>query len=129
MKINSEHLYKYINELATNEKVKFNVYYDDQYVTQIYWNGESFEWDTGTFTSEAFFNPLYDFIPIEEEKKIPEKLEEFGIIQYNLDYIDYKNIETLKEWLNKDFQTIYDTLDLLIKNQNKIIDYLKSKGE
>ena len=65
---------------------------------------------------------------IEEEKKIPEKLEEFGI-QYNLDYIDYKNIETLKKWLNKDFQTIYDTLDLLIKNQNKLIDYLKSKGE
>jgi hypothetical protein len=66
---------------------------------------------------------------LEEEKKIPEKLEEFGLIQYNLDYIDYKNIETLKEWLNKDFQTIYDTLDLLIKNQNKLIDYLKSKGE
>jgi ribosomal protein S18 len=64
-----------------------------------------------------------------EEKKIPEKLEEFGIIQYNLDYIDYKNIETLKEWLNKDFQTIYDTIDLIIKNQNKLIDYLKSKGD
>ena len=77
MKINSEHLYKYINELATNEKVKFNVYYDDQYVTQIYWNGESFEWETGTFTSEAFFNPFYDFIPIEEEKKIPEKLYKY----------------------------------------------------
>ena len=40
---------------------------------------------------------------LEEEKKIPEKLEEFGIIQYNL--------------------------DLIIKNQNKLIDYLKSKGE
>ncbi len=64
-----------------------------------------------------------------EEKKIPEKLEEFGLIQYNLGYIDYKNIETLKEWLNKDFQTIYDTIDLIIKNQNKLIDYLKSKGD
>ena len=66
---------------------------------------------------------------LEEENRIPEKLEEFGLIQYNLDYIDYKNIETLKEWLNKDFQTIYDALDLIIKNQNKLIDYLKSKGE
>ena len=65
---------------------------------------------------------------IEEKKKIPEKLEEFGI-QYNLGYVDYKNIETLKECLNKDFQTIYDTIDLIIKNQNKLIDYLKSKGE
>ena len=73
-------------------------------------------------------NKLNDEVEILEEKKIPEKLEEFGIIQYNLDYIDYKNIETLKEWLNKDFQTIYDTLDLIIKNQNKLIDYLKRKG-
>lgn len=64
----------------------------------------------------------------EKEKKIPKKLEEIGI-QYNLGYIDYKNIETLKECLNKDFQTIYDTIDLIIKNQNKLIDYLKSKGE
>ena len=65
----------------------------------------------------------------EEEKKIPEKLEEIGEIFYNLEYIDYKNIEVLKIYLNEDFQTIYDTLDLLIKNQNQLIDYLKSKGE
>lgn len=64
-----------------------------------------------------------------EEKKIPEKLKELGKITYDLGFIDYKNIETLKEWLNKDFQKIYDTLDLLIKNQNQLIDYLKSKGE
>ena len=59
MKVNSENLYKYINDLATDEKVKFKVYYDDNYVTQVYWNGESFEWDTGTFTSGAFFNPFF----------------------------------------------------------------------
>lgn len=106
MKINSEHLYKYINELATNEKIKFNVYYDDQYVTQIYWNGESFEWETGTFTSEAFFNPLYDFIPIEEQKKIPEKL-------YLSDYEDTTG------------KFDYDVLLTI----NEIIDYLKSKGD
>ena len=75
MKVNSEHLYEYINDLATDEKVKFKVYYDDYYVTEIYWNGESFEWDTGTFTSEAFFNPLYDFEVIEEDKKI-ERISE-----------------------------------------------------
>lgn len=111
MKINSEHLYKYINELATNEKVKFNVYYDDQYVTQIYWNGESFEWETGTFTSEAFFNPLYDFIPIEEEKKIPERIPEEIIVGKKQPTHRIKKIE---------------------KKINEIIsylDYLKSKGE
>lgn len=76
MKINSKDLWNYINDLSTNEKVKFNVYYDDNYVTQIYWNGDNFEWEPGRFTSEAFFNPLYDFVVVEEEKKIPEKIEE-----------------------------------------------------
>ena len=81
---------------------------------------------------DELLNILNDEVEIpddeDEEKEIPEKLEEFGI-QYNLGYVDYKNIETLKECLNKDFQTIYDTIDLIIKNQNKLIDYLKSKGE
>ena len=72
--INSEHLWNYINELERNEKVKFKVYFDDNYVTNIVWNGENFEWESGTFTSEAFFNPLYDFEIIEENKKI-EKLD------------------------------------------------------
>ena len=110
MKINSEHLYKYINELATNEKVKFNVYYDDQYVTQIYWNGESFEWEAGIFTSEAFFNPLYDFIPIEEEKKIPEKLDLI------LD----------EHFTNDELQAYIYEIQVKV---NQVIDYLKSKGE
>lgn len=59
---------------------------------------------------------------IEEDKEtvfIP--IEEFNI-HFNLGFINYKNIEVLKEYLNKDFQTIYDTLDLLIKNQKKLID-------
>ena len=106
MKINSEHLWKYINELATNEKVKFNVYYDDQYVTQIYWNGESFEWEQGTFTSEAFFNPLYDFVVIEEEKEIPEKLD-----------------------INLGMANMTPTEKYISNTVNEIIDYLKSKGD
>lgn len=113
MKINSENLWEYINELATNEKVKLNVYYDNEYVTQIYWNGNSFEWEPGRFTSEAFFNPLYDFIVVEQVKKIPEKLE---ILTFS-DLIDMpkeKLIEVIKEQRFK---------------INSIIDYLKSKGD
>ena len=119
MKINSENLWKYINELATNEKVKFNVYYDDQYVTQIYWNGERFEWDTGTFTSEAFFNPFYDFIVIEEEKKIPEKLKWNEKSQHNV--VTDNTKKTLEHLLSRSEQ--------LKKSINEIIDYLKSKGD
>ena len=83
--------------------------------------------DTQWFIDKEWLNTEVEIL--EEEKKIPEKLKEFGLIKYNLDYIDYKNIEILKEWLNQDFQTIYDTLDSIIKNQNQLIDYLNSKGE
>jgi len=118
MKINSEHLYKYINELATNEKLKFNVYYDDQYITQIYWNGKKFEWEPGKFSSEAFFNPLYDFVVIEEEKKIPEKLPLIGnkIVSYPND-----------EFIEKLFNLFYQFDDELRHKINEIIDYLENK--
>lgn len=113
MKINSKNLWEYINEeLGTYDKVKFNVYYDDNYVTQIYWNGENFEWEPGRFTSEAFFNPLYDFVVIEGEK-IPEKLELPSFIEFKTMTAAERYVVTAKE---------YDVL-------NDIIDYLKSKGE
>ena len=74
--------------------------------------------------TEHFIN---DEVEIIEEKKLPEKLEEIGIIDYDLGYIDYKNIEVLKTWLNSDMQTIFNELDLIVKNQNQLIDYLESK--
>lgn len=113
MKINSKNLWEYINEeLGTYDKVKFNVYYDDNYVTQIYWNGDNFEWEPGRFTSEAFFNPLYDFEVIEGEK-IPEKLELPSFSEFKTMTPEARYVVTAKE---------YDVL-------NDIIDYLKSKGE
>ena len=57
---------------------------------------------------------------LEEDKEIELiPIEEFNI-SYNLGFVDYRKIEVLKDYLNKDFQTIYDTLDLLIKNQKKL---------
>ena len=73
MKINSKDLFNYINNLKPTDKIKFKVYYDDCYVTDILWDGENFNWESGRFTSGAFFNSLYDFEIIEEEKEI-EKL-------------------------------------------------------
>jgi hypothetical protein len=113
MKVNSEHLYKYINDLATDEKVKFKVYYDDIYVTQIYWNGESFEWDTGTFTSEAFFNPLYDFEVIEEDKK---KIEQFTDGEMKV-YHD----------MSAPIDDLAYKVSLIIDKINEIIDKLEEK--
>lgn len=101
--INSEHLWNYINELARNEKVKFKVYCDDSYVTNILWNGENFEWESGTFTSEAFFNPLYDFEIIEENKKI-EKLDIDKMLQikkWKRDKNAWKKINELIDEINK----------------------------
>lgn len=71
MKVNSKYLYDVITKLKG--KAKVNVYCDDVFTgTTIYWNGEMFIWEPGTFNSEAFFNPKYDFEII--EKKRIEKL-------------------------------------------------------
>lgn len=56
-----------------------------------------------------------------------EDIKSFGI-HYSWDYIDYKNIEELKKYVNKDFQNIFDTLDKLIKNQKKIIEKLNKNS-
>lgn len=111
MKINSEKLYQYINELATNEKVKFKVHYDDTYVTDIVWNGESFEWGSGKFTSEAFFNPLYDFEVIEEEKEIEE-------IDETLEYLSHN----FQESVLLDIRVIQGKINELVREVNKLRD-------
>ena len=68
---------------------------------------------------------LNDEVEILDEEDEFEDIESFGI-SYSLDYIDYRDIEVLKEYLNKDFQNIFNTLDLLIKNQKKIIERLNN---
>lgn len=114
MKVNSEHLYEYINDLATDEKVKFKVYYDDDYVTEIYWNGESFEWDTGTFTSEAFFNPLYDFEVIEEDKEI---------IKWGTMALEHVRSNECT------FREVRKYVEIIMKTQNDIIDKISEMRE
>ena len=37
MKINSEKLFEFVNNLGTDEKVMFKVFEDENYVTEIYW--------------------------------------------------------------------------------------------
>lgn len=101
MKINSETLFEFINNLGTNEKVKFKVYYDDNYVTEIYWDGENFNWEPGTFNSGAFFNPLYDFEEILEDK--PKKVE-----QIMTKKAKYDDINELVQEVFKAFETIND---------------------
>lgn len=105
MSINSENLYEYINNLEPDEKVEFKVYYAGDYVTEIYWNGESFEWETGTFTSAAFFNPAYVFEVI-EDKKIENNFQHV----YNSD----------NDLIDANFENIRTTLENIIKAINKM---------
>ena len=64
MKVNSKDLWEYVNNRA-NKRIYFKVFYDDNYATAIMWNGANFVWEPGQLNSEAFFNPLYDFEPLE----------------------------------------------------------------
>lgn len=96
MKINSKDLFNYINELETDKDVKFKVFREDMYITDIYWNGIDFIWESGTFTTRAFFNPFYDFEVIEENNKI----EKLGYISYNEKNLDIAIIK-LAEKINE----------------------------
>lgn len=98
MRINSEKLWDYIFNLGTDEKVRFKVFYDDMYVTEVLWDGENFNWNGGTFTSGAFFNPLYDFEVIEEKTNMKEDWLHI-INTFGLD-------PQLKHWFTEIFELI-----------------------
>lgn len=124
IRINSEKLWSFINELATNEKVEFKVYYDGNYVTEIFWNGENFEWESGTFTSQAFFNPMYDFEPLGKEEF--EDITDFEEIQLECQKI-ISNYDGEMHYINtniKDREVYIKLINQLIKNQKKIIERL-----
>lgn len=70
MKVNSAGLYDLINQKNIKPNTKINVYLDDIYKTQIIYDGECFNWTSGTFDSSYFFNPLVDFEIMEKDEKI-----------------------------------------------------------
>lgn len=128
MKVNSEKLWDYIFNLATDEKVRFKVYCDDIYFAEILWNGEEFEWESGTFTSRAFFNPMYDFVPIEEEKEI-EKIDNehdyYCYTRYDSFENDIDKVLYLINGINATNDRITDTNLKL----NELIDEVKKLKE
>jgi len=105
-----------LNKIANGEKLPFLIKYEDIILKydlegqdyRIYQNGYLF---ANLFEREdcKFLNDEVE-IP-EEEKKIPEKLNEF----IHVDSLDYRTC-------NRMFET-------LTNKYNEIIDYLKIKGE
>lgn len=120
MKINSKNLYEYINELATNEKVNFKVYYDDTYMTDILWNGNSFQWEPGLFTSEAFFNPLYDFEVIEDKQEYIDYL--YTGDRYLFESKDNGMTKEDRKQLDSYFRALLLGHDALAKAVNYLLD-------
>lgn len=117
MKVNSRQLYDSVNKLKGKANVE--VYCDDVFTgTTIYWNGDMFEWEPGTFNSEAFFNPKYDF-EIIEEKKI-EKLK-----YYNLT----KKIKKCDKELELTYTGVSDTFDETWNKINELIDEVNKLKE
>ena len=118
-----------LNKIANNE-IKQGTKFRINGIEYIYNNGYIAKNDKNK-TMENFYisqRLLNDNVEILDEEDEFIDIEEFSI-SYSLDYIDYKNIDVLKNHLNKDFQTIFDTLDKLIKNQKKIINKLKEEGK
>lgn len=124
-----------LNKIANGEEVpkliKFkeqSLEYDEECFD--YCSDDKFIFADTYYLFKAVFkdgkNHLNDEVEILDEEDEFEDIESFGV-HYSWDYIDYKNIEELKKYVNKDFQNIFDTLDKLIKNQKKIIEKLKKQ--
>ena len=117
MKINSKDLFNYINNLKSNEKVKFKVYYNDCYITEVYWDGGNFKWESGQFASGAFFDSHFDFEIIEEDKKI-EKLK-------------IENGKIVGNWENGSIYnyTLSAPQTVIVKKINELIDEVNKLKE
>ena len=120
MKINSRDLFDYINGYLDNKEAKFKVFHNENYVTDIFWDGENFNWESGTFTSGAFFDPLYNFYLIEEDKEI-KKLGLYDIAKQDGDAIEPDTILELDyEKVSKTFNKVYDKINELIDKVNNM---------
>lgn len=116
-----------LNKIANGEEVPKKIRYDyETYeLTDTLLNYFGYENDNDLL-SVISGDELNELVEILDEENEFEDIESFGV-HYSWDYIDYKNIEELKKYVNKDFQNIFDTLDKLIKNQKKIIERLKDE--
>ncbi len=120
MKVNSEKLFEYINNLGTDEKVKFKVYYDDVFTRiEIFWDGENFIWESGNFTSGMFFDPLYSFEEIiEDNKEIPELDIQADETTPNSFYITNK--AGTRCYLTKHSKIMADKINELVREINRL---------
>lgn len=94
--INSKDLFYFINDLPIGRKANFKVYCGNSYLTDIHWDGDDFCWESGKFSSGAFFNTDYWFEIIEEDKKI-EKLN----LEHMSIYEMFLKVQELIDEVNK----------------------------
>lgn len=119
MKINSEKLFEFVNNLGTDEKVKFKVFEDENYVTEIYWDGENFNWEPGTFTSGMLFNPLVDFVEVEKEQSLDKIVmnEEGRIKWYDMRGAHHFNTNTKDRYFADKINAIIDKINSMEVNK------------
>ena len=122
-----------LNKIANSEEVPNKIKLDEEIYEFNKWGndykslGEEYNyWLFNDYCFGSNGNRLDNELEILDEVDEFEDIESFGV-HYSWDYIDYKNIEELKKYMNEDFQNIFDTLDKLIKNQKKIIERLKDE--
>ena len=128
-----------LNKIANGEEVPKKIKYDGQEykITKILLEDNNYYFNYINEDMECIFpintNHLNDEIEIlEEEKKIPEKLEDISEIKCVGCKVEI-NIVGNKTLFDTDTPIVTEhciyKINQLIKNKKKIIDYLKSKGE
>lgn len=113
-----------LNKIANGEEVPKKIKYNNKIYSAKGNAIENFvdycsEEDEWCFNHYVRYENLNDEVEIIEEKKIPEKLDDFTIA---VGSVDESNIE---EYI----QTLFNQQYEIFNKINSIIDYLKSKGE
>lgn len=109
-----------LNKIANGEEVPKKIKYDGQEWKYNPFNDYEGLKYGGCLLNQITLDRLNDKVEIiEEEKKIPEKLNNFTI---SVGRVDESNIE-------KYIQKLFDQQYEIFNKINSIIDYLKSKGD
>ena len=109
-----------LNKIANGEEVPKRIYYFNR---EFYLKENTYFGDTFTLMHYIQEEDLNDEVEIiEEEKKIPEKLDH--LIGY-----DIQQFDDLKEYVEITTNDLFGEVNKVIDTLNQLSDYLKSKGE
>lgn len=129
MKITMYELLGLVKDDKVPKRFKYDSYvWTYNYESSAYWNGKGIEFED--YMDDGLMKYLNDEVEIlEEEKKIPEKMENESKFYSYEKFEEKENVVDKVLYILRAINLAEEKIDNLNDSVNEIIDYLKSKGE